>query len=380
MRHDAILERHRDDTPELVAAALVSAGNGVVRVERGEATIIDQPRMQVAPLAAIEPADEAASCEVDPNSSDPFAPTSFNAEGAGVVMSTQPVFELDGSTFRSNPRLAGDPAQTQQQVDVSERDAVLEALKEKTSPTVTHRSGMTGRTSITFVPGMWLTALMLVGVGFACYLARVLWRPFQRAIRRSLEQAAAMFAITGGAWLVLFVVLPWCVQEVPPFLSELLHISGDKGGSSGDGATGLDAVLATLGLTGLLAGAVRAFSGFAYRHGKAHLGLVTKVAVSILLPLVGVVVFLDLLEFATANGPDGELIGFGIGMGHGTSHWLASDVGRWCLVLLGLLVLATIEAHAWSMFPFYKRRLSEAYAIARTARTRTKSLTRPARC
>ncbi len=174
-----------------------------------------------------------------------------------------------------------------------------------------------------------------------------------------------MFAATGAIWLGVFVVLPWCLQEVPPFIADLLRF-GD-GNPSGDGATGLDGLLAALGISGVLAASVKTFSEYAVKQGRAHLPLIVKFAVGVVLPLLGVLVFLDQLEFAAANGPSGRMLGFGIGMNLGLlPAVLASDIGRFVIVVIGLFLLGTIDAHSWSLFPFYKRRLSEAYTIGRT--------------
>lgn len=344
----------------LAPARLATTGPGVVRVERGEATVVHQPTVRVAEWTdAPETTDEDA-CPVATPDEDQFAPTSVDAEGPAVVVGDQPSLRLDNRAFRSAPR-------TGELSDVTA--AVEQAIVEDSSPTVTHRSGMTGRAPIDLVLGHWLTGLVLLGAGFAAYLVRVLWRPFDRAVRRTLEQAAATLALVGTTWLLVFVVLPWAVQEVPHLINRVLRL-GRGGGASPDGATGLEGVLAALGITGLLATAIRTFSKLAVEQGRAHLGLVSRIVVGVLVPLLGVVVFLDQLEFATANGPTGRMLGVGIGLTLADlPAWVVADVARWVWVIAALAVLSTVDAHAWSLFPFYKRRLSEAYAIRRVTPT-----------
>ncbi|QGG94574.1 hypothetical protein [Actinomarinicola tropica] len=349
-----------DATTRLAPAWATTTGPGVVRVERGEASIVDQPTVRVAAWDDRPSGDDAPPCSVEDVAADPYAPTSDNADGPAVVVGDAPRFELDSRAFRTVPRTG----------EVGEVAAAIEqSLVEEQTPTVTHRSGMTGRTSIDVVLGQWLTGLVLLGAGLAVYLGRVLWRPFHRGVRRTMEQAAAMLALLGGGWLLVFVVLPWAVQEVPDLLNRLLTIGGG-GGASQDGATGLDAVLAALGITGLLATAVKSFTSLAIKEGKAHIDTVSRLVVGIVVPLLAVLVFLDLLEFATANGPSGRMLGFGLGLGLADLPlWLSTDVARWLWVLAALVGLGTVDAHSWSLFPFYKRRLSEAYAIRRVSPT-----------
>jgi hypothetical protein len=396
-----------DSAAEVVSVGLVTTGKGVVRVERGEATVVEQPTLEpIRPqvpdqddtgedgVGGFEPVvddattddasadDDAASDDtgdasvVEPEdrptedvrgcAGQPVPASSDNADGPSVLLGTEARFELDSRLFQTAPRgvPSGEGAREASEIDDQIR-AIERSLSETTSPTISHQSAMTGRKSISFGFGQWLTGFVLLALGFVFYLGRLLWRPFRANVRQVLDRAAVLMAATGAVWLGVFVILPWCIQEIPPFLADLLRL-GD-GSASPDGATGIDGILAALGISGILAASVKTFLELAVKHGRPHLPLIVKFAVGVLLPLLGALVFLDQLEFATANGPSGEMLGFGIGMNlEVIPDVLASDVARWVMVLAGLALLATVDAHSWSLFPFYKRRLSEAYAIGRT--------------
>jgi hypothetical protein len=108
-------EKTTEDSSKVNPARLMTAGAGVVRVERGEATIVDQPTMEVADGAAEQPTDADGgleACKKTEDGIDPFPPTSQNADGPAVVVSTDAVFTLDSRDFRATPRTADSPTAT----------------------------------------------------------------------------------------------------------------------------------------------------------------------------------------------------------------------------------------------------------------------------
>lgn len=341
------------DANQMSVAALATKSTGLVRIQNNEATIVAQPGFSV--VNASEPPAGTAVCSAPTVTTqgatyEPPFPLSTNATGPTLSIGTAPTFTLAKAVFS-----ASDPDQLSTQL--------ASAINEDRSAAIVQKSGMTGRDPISFDYWQWLIGCALLAAGFGLYLGRVLWRPFNDRVLRCLAGAGAVFASVGILWLLVFVVLPWCVQEVPPFLANLSHAVG-RGGQGTGVTTGIDRLLAVLGITGLLAAALKAFAQLAIKYGRTRLGFITKLAIGVLLPLVGAIVFVDLLEFATANGPFGRFMGFGIGMRAAVTV-ASMSWARLIIVVLVLLLLATVDAHAWSMFPWYKRRLNGAYAVSR---------------
>jgi hypothetical protein len=104
--------------------------------------------------------------------------------------------------------------------------------------------------------------------------------------------------------------------------------------------------------------------------------------VAIFLTVVVVAVFVDILEVASANGPKGHLSDFLLyptfRIGPGPDYLSLPDVWRWAIVLVLLAVWARFaDAHAWSLFPFYKRWLSRAFVSSRPTTEESDSGTFP---
>ena len=332
-------------------AAVVVDDPGVVQVTDGRAEILAQPTVRVVDAAPGEPAGGA--CAAVAGSREYSPPPGFPVEnGDGqptLVIKDQPRLSLTSTAVASPDGSA--TAELRRLVEVS------------TPASIAQRSGMTGRPDIAISSWQWFVGLALLGIAAAAYLTAVLYGPLRPVAVRILDWITKVSAILGVTWLALFVALPWCVQEIPPFLANLLHPAA--GGPSADGGSATDVIVAALGLTGLLAAAVRMVANQAFRAGRTHGGLLVRLAVGVLVPLAVLVVFVDQLEFATANGPRGRFLGWGVGMD--LASWpMTADWIRLLLVGAGLgLLLVFVDAHSWSLFPFYKRRLNSAYSTRR---------------
>ncbi len=96
LRSWATTTSHDSDT---VQVGLITTGPGVVRVERGEATVVEQPTLGVVG----EPTTVAPADAIIPDcGAGPPAP-SANAEGPSVFVSTDAEFELDSRVFQTTP-------------------------------------------------------------------------------------------------------------------------------------------------------------------------------------------------------------------------------------------------------------------------------------
>ena len=315
-----------DSTTTDVRVKVSAGGSGYVRVTQGKAEITTQPTLEVLK----QPAEPAPG------------------QPEAVVVRTQPTF-----TLTSTELPAGTPTETARRIQRLLESDDEAALGEQT--------GLTGRAHITITGWQWLLSLGLIALGLCLYLLRVLWRPFTRWRRASLEWASKGAAGFGVVVFAVLVALPWLVQEVPLLVARVTRAESLTDGTADGGS--VEWVLALLGVTGLLATALRAFSQLAIKQGKQHLGLVIRIVVAILVPLVALLVTVSLLRLAAANSVDGRYLGFGVGMEFADLPVMA-QWSRWLLVLVILAVLSSVEAHAWSLFPFYKRQLNEAYNVA----------------
>jgi hypothetical protein len=339
-----------DDDSTTTQAALAVDSPGVVQVADGNVEILAQPTMRAVNAVPGRAAGDGACAAVA--GSDTYTPPDGFAVRNGnkqptLTVHDQPQLAL-ASTAVASP--AGSAAED------------VRRLVEVSAPaTIAQHSGMTGRPDLRLSQWQWLTGLLMLCGGILLYVIRIVYRPFNRTAKRALDWLAKLLAGSGALWLVVLVVLPWCVHEIPPFLAGLLHPGGGADPTA-EGASGSDTIVAVLGLTGVMAAAVRMFGSQALRAGKAQIGTVTKVVVSVLVPAAMFVVLIYLLEFATANGPRGRYLGFGLRMQ--LASWpIAADWARFVLVLVALAVLLVlVDAHSWSLYPFYKRRLNGAYA------------------
>ena len=225
-------------------------------------------------------------------------------------------------------------------------------------PEIGQRSGMTGRPDITIDPWMQGTVAGLGLAAAAAYLTRVLFRPLRPRTRKIQAAVIAVCAAAFAASAMTLIVLPWSVENLPKAVANTLDkLPMIDARVEGDGWAWTDSVPAALGYVGLAAVALRAFL---YRAATRSPLRFARWAATLILPLVGYFLLVQLVQFAAANGPIGHLAGFGLGVQPfpDWTRWLAV-----CVLLLGLRHAA--DAHAWSLFPYYKRRLASAFAIRR---------------
>ena len=234
-----------------------------------------------------------------------------------------------------------------------------------------------------FVGGLAVAAL-LASLAVTVFRPRGQWGEILRALARAL----------GGAALVAFllvVALPWLVVWLPRALADI----PGKTAQSVAGSSNIDYLVPGGGLLAVMLAAGRQYLAGAKGKSGSQPSLFAKVkarltkqekelkwyelsAAKVLVALASlaaaVVVFVNSLQFAAANGPKGKLMGL--------AH-LAEDLPWWSFlpdaaefgIMVGLLVLFALvaDAHSWSLFPFYKERLSWAYLVERVAPDQAKS-------
>lgn len=229
---------------------------------------------------------------------------------------------------------------------------------------------------------MWdLTWGLTIG-GAVAALFVTAFRPRGRFgdVVRTLGRALGGTAL--AAWLVL-VVLPWLVIWLPRTLASVL-----KSGEGLAGSSVLDYLVPGGGLLVLISTAARQyFKGGAGPADEQKTGPLKKLrgqmktrtrelkwyelspakifaAIGSVLALV--VVFVNALQFAVANGPTGKVMGF-VALADDLPWWaFLPDAVELALIALGLTVFALVaDAHTWSLFPFYKQRLSSAFLLQR---------------
>ena len=291
---------------------------------------------------------------------------------------------------------------------------LLSELRVSTQPRVRSATGLRGRDDITVETWMWVTCALVGAAALGLHLALVVLRPSGRwrsargtsprsgkdpppnyrerlkdqlGARRTvlLWPAVACTVVAIGLFLLL-VGLPWLTQELPGWLESLSDAVGRTTGATGSGLQdyllpgGGAVFLSVTALRRYLAGAPDTDDGRKKADAPGPLTRVwrwlsgrskelswyelspAKVLLGILLAVSTVVLFVESLQYASANGPGGRLMGMAFVRDKLPYSMWRPEWQRYLLVLGVLVVFERLfDAHAWSLNPFYKRRLSSAY-------------------
>jgi hypothetical protein len=267
----------------------------------------------------------------------------------------------------------------------------VEAALEVTQPTIRPEVGLRGREAISIEAWQVRAGLIPLAAGALLGLGLVLARG--RGVGRDvLKPVSGLLAIVGAAVFAVLVALPWLLQEVPETVERWLGgLPLLTSNPSGLGSGLNDYLVPAGGALALVVGVVRKFrrsnqsntpqAGGAASGGRKWFGRLSKhkeqlgwyelspskILAGIVMVVVPVLLFFSLLQFAVANGPTGTLSGVAVVRDALGSEWMhPPDWGRWLAALVVLVLSAVFfDAHAWSMYPFYKRRLSNAYLLRR---------------
>jgi len=244
-----------------------------------------------------------------------------------------------------------------------------------------------------FLDGMALACALLAAVGFVLLLATAALRLDEELHAGFVRASTGMLAIAGAAAAVLFVV-PWLIEvsrglasAVAQALDALVDLVGDLGadsseagasgvsgvpgaaevsGASGaagvsDDQRGTDALTAILALVAA-AGVPTLLGGALHSIVTEHASRLARLAAWVVAPVLVGMTFVAVADDAAAAG--------------------AAFTGRhvlWLVVPACLFVLlyAVSDLTAWSLHPFYKRRLSTAFALERFWRNADGGRARP---
>jgi len=323
---------------------------GLVDLRAGRAAVARQPTVAVGPVAA-------APCRLGCD------------QGGALAVAAQPRLAL------ATEVVAG-PAELRAAVTVDRQ------------PRVASTRGLTGTGYPRFSWWMWELGGGLAAAGLAVALGAtgVRLRPRREAVLRALARS---LGAAGLVALAVTVALPWLAVWVPRTAASLFDVvpgarEGDAAGSglerylvpaAGFVATALAAARQFLaaGRSSAGTGPSRPWYGRAWdalARGRAQLKWYetspSKVLLAVLLPLAAVTVFVFQVRDAAAQGWAGRQLGSSLARQYlpyalWPPEWLKVALA---LGLLGLLAV-TVDAHAWSLYPFYKRRLASAYLVRR---------------
>ena len=261
-------------------------------------------------------------------------------------------------------------------------------FKMDSQPQVVPLTGLASVTWPEYDSWMWELVGGLLAAAFLAALAVTVLRPrgYTGNVLRNVAKAL------GGAGLVAFMVivaLPWTVVWLPRTLAS----SAETTTASAAGSAFYDYMLPGGGLLAVLLAASNQFlAGSKSKEGsgagaskpfykkvwerltkskkelKWYETSPAKVLVAVASLVAAVVVFVNSLQFAAANGPAGELMGFAFLRNFLPAEAFQPDVVEFALMVAALFAFAWFaDAHSWSLFPFYKERLSWAYLLRRVA-------------
>ncbi|HVF13336.1 MAG TPA: hypothetical protein VM942_01985 [Acidimicrobiales bacterium] len=341
-----------------------------VEVRSGKAEVVRQPRVipSMVPESGIE-----CPAPVRPIPSKPRPGFPVCQVFDRIEVLRQPVVSLRESTVT-------DPARLPYQLEVSEQ------------PVLRTRTGLVGRPDLAF--DWWMWEATLGSLAAAAVIGLVMMTRRTRGQRHAAGRFAAMtFSLTGLAFFAVTLALPVLILWLPTVGQNVTW----------SGSNLADYLLPSGGLLALAFATSRQFLS-ANRAGKgtgpaqpskpeAPVGIFgriwawltkgkeqlswyeltpLKVLLGVVLLLAFVMFFVAQLQYASANGPGGKLMGFGFVRNYLPSWMWWTEWQKWSAVALLLCLIAvSVDAHAWSLFPFYKRALTSGYLVqARGGQTR----------
>ncbi|MDH4147078.1 MAG: hypothetical protein OEY23_18125, partial [Acidimicrobiia bacterium] len=277
---------------------------------------------------------------------DPVQGASVNGDGSdSIYVRHDPRVRYVGPPL--NP--AADPPSAQQ------LQGDLEVIE---LPELAQRSALSGRPPITFEPWMRLVCVVAAAIALLAYVVRVMFRPLRPAAVRASELAVIVAVVVAAGSFTVLVALPYLAAHLDGWLrrwTEALPLFAAPTATNGWSIA--DSLPAVVGFLTLALSALR--SVLARSSAARPLQLLRYVS-ALVVPLVGLALFVQIVVYGAANGPFGTLVGFGLGTQP------LPDWSRWLLVVGALLALRhAADAHAWSLGPYYARRLNSAFALRR---------------
>ncbi len=319
---------------------------GIVRVRDDTPKLIRRPVLEPVPIAPLE---DCASADTDKG---------------------EAVFALLPKDIRVELEIVGKTA-------LSAED-LREHIKIVRQPVILPKKGLLARDRVKFDPWMlFLSFGFLLAGALVAFLGMLL--RLQARWRVWFVRVAFVVGGIGCALVMILIVLPWLSQ----FLADKL------GPISSEEELPLDdAWVPSGGLLLVMTLALRSFFGRNQSAGgtapsgasgnavkKAWKWLVGakeklrwyemtpfKIAAALAVIVVPLMMFLLQVMYAAAIGAEGKLFGFTV-FNHTMPSWLFWPEWKRVLAVLVFLVVLQrfVDGHAWSLHPFYKRRLSDAF-------------------
>lgn len=244
---------------------------------------------------------------------------------------------------------------------------------------VRSRSGLVGRPNPKYRAWMWQGTVGLLGAGLLGGLW-VMGRRLRDGANEIGRDIALALAFAGCACLLVTIAIPALATWLPDLATNVPGTSLPLG----------DPLLPSGGLVLAVLAAVRQYlsgnkTGPTEAGGTSWLARVwkrlngskeqlswyetspTKIVLLVILVLGFVVCFVSQLQYPIANGPFGRLMGVSAVRDRLPDwawwpEWLKFAFAAFLLGGFACLV----DAHAWSLYPFYKRRLASAFVLERS--------------
>lgn len=346
-----------DDREHCFAVQQEAAWPAIVEVRVGRAEVVAQPKVALVKPCDPPPDPLPVRCRVVAN----------------LEIGAQPMVALKDDVVRDLLR----PDQLE-----LDKQAVVRS-----------KSGLFGRAEPTYREWMWEGSLGLMGGGLLVAFSVMGGR--LRGRRHALGRYASLaLTLTGLACFAVTIALPALVTWLPRFAARIpgtdisfgdylvpsgglvavaiaaarQYLSGDRKGA------GTGPAKSEQNPTSLLA-KVR------NRLTKHDVQLTwyetspTKIMLAVALALVFAVSLVAQLQFATANGPTGRLMGLVFVRDYLPDWMFWPEWAKFLVVTIGLALLAvTVDAHSWSLYSFYKRRLSSAFLLEKATGGRVKDI------
>ena len=334
------------------------AGLAVVEVRDGTLAIVRQPKVRLV---------KPEFCEARPDD-----PRCVLVSRLSVV--GKPQLKVADDTFVGVEQIAS-------QLEV--------AAQPRVAP---KKSGLVGRPTVSYDWWMWEGTVALAATATALLFASMLLRlrGARARVTRSMAGALAGAALVWGA---VTIALPWLVAWLP------LNLAKWAGGGKSAVGSGLsDYLLPGGGFIAIVIAATRGFlsgnrtsttpsdaaeestTGIPVisrvwrwlKGGEVQLGWYEssplKVVLAIVMVVVPITLFVLQLQYASANGVLGRLMGVAFVHDH-LPYWMWWPEYVKFGVVTGILVALgwRADTSAWSLYPFYKQRLSSAFILRRNA-------------
>ncbi|MCP4961289.1 MAG: hypothetical protein GY925_18750 [Actinomycetia bacterium] len=250
-------------------------------------------------------------------------------------------------------------------------------------------SGLAIRPGFTPRDWMWAGSIIVLAIGLIASMS-VMFGRFTGRIRWAGRLVGTSSIAAGLLVFMLLVGLPWMVTDGLRAVARMVSLlPGVDGTESALGSGLVDYVLPSGGFLAIIYTALQGYlasnkgaagsdptAGTARRIWNRFRGLddklgwyelsISKIVATVVAAVVPFILFVTMVQYASANGPSGRLMGFAFIRDSLPDSLVLPELTKFVLVVIGLgLFHLTADASSWSLHPFYKQRLSKAYLVDR---------------